>query len=87
LAVRVGQWYEVRWLIDYFVAHGCRYAELPSVVETPYGLRTIRYILNPAGTQFVTLSDLADDEQIPETIYGSWALLLGVDLPKNGLAC
>jgi hypothetical protein len=74
-------------LIDYFVAHGCTFGELPNVVETPYGLRRIRFLVNPAGTQFVTITDLEDDESLPETIYANWEALLGVELPRNGLAC
>jgi hypothetical protein len=87
LAVRVGKWYAVKWLKDYFVSHGCTYDELPNVADTPYGLRRIRFIVDPTGKKFVTLLDLDDDESVPESIYGNWELILGVELPKNNLAC
>lgn len=87
MAVPAGRWCGVKWLIDYFVANGCKYGEVPEQVETPYGLRTIRFLVDPTGQRFVTLNDLADDESIPESIFGSWEEILGVELPKNGLAC
>ena len=85
--MRVGNWQTVRWLIDYFIGHGCVYGELPNVVETPYGLRKIRFIVDPTGTKFVTISDLDDNESVPESMFGTWGTILGVELPKNGLAC
>jgi hypothetical protein len=87
LAVRVGRWYKVGWLIDYFVAHGCVVGELPAVHETPYGLRKIRYLLNPKTNQFVTLTDLDNEESVPDTIYCNWEVMLGVTLPENGTPC
>ena len=87
MPVRVGQWRNVKWLIDYFVGCGCTFGELPSVVDTPYGLRRIRYLVDPTGKQFVTITDLADDESIPESIYSNWEAILGIQVPKNGLAC
>ena len=87
MSVRVGNWKTIRWLIDYFVLHGCVYGELPNVVDTPYGLRMIRFITDPTGTKFVTISDLADGESVPESLFSTWEVILGVEIPKNGLAC
>lgn len=87
MPVRLGKWYTVEWLRDYFVQHGCTYGELPNVVDTPYGLRRIRYIVDPTGTKFVTLQDLADEESVSEGIYGNWEATLGISIPKNGLPC
>ena len=85
--MRAGRWYGVKWLIDYFVACGCTFSELPKEVETPYGLRRIRFLVDPSGTKFVPISDLADDETIPESIFGSWEQILGIEVTKNGLPC
>jgi hypothetical protein len=87
VSVPVGRWCNVKWLIEYFVAHGCVYGELPQMVDTPYGRRTIRFIVDPTGQRFVTLSDLEDDESIPESIFGSWEQILGIEVTKNGTPC
>jgi hypothetical protein len=87
MPVAVGRWYKVKWLVEYFVAHGCRYGQLPDEVETPYGMRTIRFIVDPTGAKFVTLSDLEDDESVSESIFGGWELILGIEVTKNGTPC
>lgn len=87
MPVAAGRWHKVGWLIDYFVAHGCKYDELPEKVQTPYGMRTIRFIVDPSGQRFVPLGDLSNDETIPESIFGSWEKILGIDVPPNGNAC
>lgn len=58
---------------------------MPNVVDTPYGLRRIRYIVDPTGEKFVTLQDLDDQESVSEGIYGNWEATLGIDIPKNGM--
>lgn len=83
MPVRVGTWYTVGWLIEYFKVHGCIYGELPERALTPYGLRNIRYIIDPSGSQFVTLNDYEDEESISEAIYESWELILGIPVPRG----
>jgi hypothetical protein len=83
LAVPVGKWRKVQNLIEFFVLNGCVLNELPSHLEGPDGAYPVRYLFNPETDEFVSLSNLDNDDIIPESIFKNWERRLGIKLPEE----
>jgi hypothetical protein len=43
----------------------------------------VRYLYSPVTDDFVSLSDLADDEILPPSEIESWERRLGIEVPKG----
>lgn len=84
MAQRVGgPWLSVGKLIELFTAMGCALGELPVPVEDSGGGRRVRYLYSPETDDFVSLSDLADDDTLPPSEVENWERRLGVVVPKG----
>jgi hypothetical protein len=84
VAQRVGgPWHTVKKLIELFVSMGCELGELPGRIEDDQGTRRIRFLYSPESDDFVSLSDLDDDERIPPTEVENWERRLGITIPKG----
>jgi hypothetical protein len=85
MAQRVGgPWLSVGKLIELFTAMGCTLGELPGGVEDQAGSWRVRYLYSPETDDFVSLSDLADDELLPPSEVENWERRLGIVVPKGG---
>jgi hypothetical protein len=76
-----GPWLSVGKLIELFTAMGCVLNELPEHLLEP-GAR-VRYLYSPTADDFVSLSDLADDEILPPSEIENWERRLGISIPKR----
>jgi hypothetical protein len=77
------RWLTVGKLIELFVAMGCELHELSGKLHGPMGSHRVRFLYNPEADDFVSLSDLADDERIPPSEVESWERRLQLEIPKN----
>ena len=75
------RWYKIGKLIELAVAMGCELRELPGKFTTPDGSYQIRYLYSPHTDDFVSLSDLGDDESVPPSELASWERRLGITFP------
>ena len=78
-----GPWLTVGKLIELFTAMGCVVGELPGELIGPDGPRRVRYLHSPMTDDFVSLSDLEDDERIPPSEVDNWERRLGVTVPRG----
>ena len=84
MAVPVGgPWLTVGKLIELFTAMGCGVGELPGTLIGPDGPRHVRYLHSPLTDDFVSLSDLKDDQRIPPSEVDNWERRLGVIVPRG----
>jgi hypothetical protein len=83
LAVPVGKWRKVQDLIEFFVLNGCVLNDLPGHLEGPDGAHPVRFLYNPETDDFVSLSNLNNEDMIPESIYRNWERRLGFKLPDD----
>jgi hypothetical protein len=84
MAQRVGgPWLRVGKLIELFTAMGCTLGELPGVLHGPGGQWRVRYLYSPETDDFVSLSDLDDDDVLPPSEVENWERRLGVEIPKG----
>lgn len=84
MAQRVdGPWLPVGKLIELFTAMGCTLGELPGLPHDP-DPRRVRYLYSPETDDFVSLSDLSDDDVLPPSQIENWERRLGVAIPKGG---
>jgi hypothetical protein len=63
---------------------GCRLSELPEPLYGPHGAHRVRFLSSPDSDDFVSLSDLADDEILPPSEVENWERRLGIVIPKGG---
>ena len=85
MAQRVGgPWLSVGKLIELFTAMGCMLGELPGGIADESGTWRVRYLYSPETDDFVSLSDLADDELLPPSEVENWERRLGIAVPKGG---
>jgi len=78
-----GPWLSVGKLIEVFTAMGCVLGELPPSPDFS-DERRIRYLYSPETDDFVSLSDLNDDEILPPSEVENWERRLGMVVPKGG---
>jgi hypothetical protein len=84
MAQRVGgPWLTVGKLIELFTAMGCTLGEVPGGLDGPDGWHPIRYLHSPVTDDFVSLSDLQDDEFISPSEIENWERRLGIEIPKG----
>jgi hypothetical protein len=83
LANRIGgPWLSVGKLIEIFTAMGCVLGELPGhTAETD--AHRVRYLYNQENDDFVSLSDLDDNDRLPPSEVENWERRLGVTIPKG----
>lgn len=62
---------------------GCVVAKLPGHLETPEGLLGVRYLYSPLTDDFVSLSDLDNDDIVPPSVLEGWERRLGIEIPKG----
>ena len=62
---------------------GCTLGELPGQLHDPEGSWRVRYLYSPETDDFVSLSDLEDDEALPPSEVENWERRLGVQIPKG----
>lgn len=61
---------------------GCELRELDGQIESPDGLtHKVRFLYSPETDDFASLTDLEDDELVPESVYRNWERRLGHTLP------
>lgn len=65
--------------------NGCVLQILPGHLEGTDGAYPIRYLYNPDTDDFASLSNLDDDDSVPQSTYENWERRLGFKLPDNGL--
>jgi hypothetical protein len=84
MAQRVGgPWHTVRKLIELFVAMGCELGELEGGLTDSEGHHRVRYLFSPETKDFVSLSDLEDEDRIPPSEVENWERRLGITIPRG----
>jgi hypothetical protein len=78
-----GPWLRVGKIIELFSAMGCTLGELPQPIHGSLGTWRVRYLYSPETENFVSLSDLDDDEFISPSELESWERVLGIEIPKG----
>lgn len=78
----VGKWYRVGEILSLLQQMGCEVRQLPGDMQDDEGNSfSVRYVLNHENGRFVTVTDLEDDDRIPETEVETWTRRLGVEIP------
>jgi major membrane immunogen (membrane-anchored lipoprotein) len=62
---------------------GCELHKLEGRIKTQDADYEVRFLYSPEADDFVSLSDLADNERIPPSEIENWERRLGVEIPKN----
>ncbi len=84
MAQRVGgPWLRVGKLIELFTAMGCTLGELPGTLGDPANHWRVRFLYSPETDDFVSLSDLDDDDILPASEVENWERRLGIEIPKG----
>ena len=83
----VGRWYRVGQILSLIEQMGCEVRLLPSQLLDDDGHPvSVRYVLNHETGRFVTLTDLSDDDRIPEHEVATWTRRLGIEIPLPPIA-
>lgn len=83
MSVPIGRHRRVGDLIEFFVLNGCVLQTMPGHLEGPDGTHPVRYLYSPETDDFVSLSNLDNDDSIPQSVYLNWARRLGYPLPES----
>lgn len=84
MAQRVsGSWLTVGKLVELFTAMGCTLGVLPGHLHGQNERWRVRYLYSPEANDFVSLSDLDDDEILAPTEIENWERRLGIIIPKG----
>ncbi len=70
-------------MIELFTAMGCELHKLENRIHHPEGDYEVRFLYSAESDDFVSLSDLSDDEHIPPSEVDNWERRLGVTIPKS----
>ena len=84
MAKLIGRHRKVSEVLSLFIGMGCELRVTNAAVTLSNGEQfTVRYLVNPDRTAFVTIEDLNDGDSIFEEEIEYWERRLGVNIPRR----